>query len=98
MYNMTKIINSHNKYVASKKNQANQNLCNCRNPDNCLLDNKCLTSKTVYSAQIITDDQQPLKFFLGICETELKTKFNNHKKSFRQRQNGKDTEPSKYKW
>ena len=29
MDNMTKIINFHNKYYASKKDQTNQNLCNC---------------------------------------------------------------------
>ena len=81
MDNMKKIINSHNKYVASKKDQVNQNLCNCRNPDNCPLDNKCLTSKIVYSAEIITDDQQLSKFYLGICETDFKTRFNNRKKS-----------------
>ena len=80
MDNMKKIINSHNKYVTSKKDQVNQNLCNCRNPDNCPLDNKCLTFKIVYSAEIITDDQQLSKFYLGICETEFKTRFNNHKK------------------
>ena len=28
MDNMTKIVNTHNKCVASKKDQANQNLCN----------------------------------------------------------------------
>ena len=67
--NMKKIINSHKKYVTSKKDQVNQNLCNCRNPDNCPLDNKCLTSKILYSAEIITDDQQLSKFYLGICET-----------------------------
>ena len=39
MDNLTKIKNSDNKYVAYKKDQANQNLCNCRNPDNCLLVN-----------------------------------------------------------
>ena len=81
-----------------QKVQANQNLCNCRNPDNCQPDNKCLTSKIVYSAEIITDSQQPSKFCLGICETEFKTRFNNHKKSFRHRQNEKDTELSKYIW
>ena len=74
MDNMTKIINC----------------CNCRNPDNCLLDNKCLTSKVVYSAEIITNSQQSSKFYLGICETEFKTRFNNHKKFFRHRENEKD--------
>ena len=90
--------NSHNKCVASKKDQANQTLCNCRNPDNCPLDNKCLTSKIVYSAEIITDNEQLSKFYLGIWETEFKTRFNNHKKSFCHRQNKKDTELSKYIW
>ena len=66
--------------------------------DNCPLDNKCLTSKIVYSAKIITDDQQLSKFYLGICETEFKTGFNNHKKSFRYRENEKDTELSKHIW
>ena len=98
MDNMAEIINSHNKYVASKKVQGHQNLCNCRNPDNCPLYNKCLTSKIVYSAEIITDSQQPSNFYLGICETEFKTRFNNHKKSFCHRQNEKDTELSKYIW
>ena len=95
---MLENINSHNKYVASKDDQVNQNLLNCLNPDKCLLDNKCLTSKIVYSAEIITDDQQLSKFYLGICETEFKTRFNNHKKSFRHRENEKDTELSKYIW
>ena len=94
MDNMTKIINSHNKYVASKKDQTNQNLCSCRNSDNCLLENKCLTSKLVYSAEIITDDQHPSKFYLMISKTEFKTRFNHHKKSFRHRQNEKDTDLS----
>ena len=96
MDNMKKIINPHNKYVASKKDQANQNLCNCRNLDNCSLGNKCQTSKKVYSAEIITNDHQLSKFYLGIFETKIKTRFNNHKKSFRYRQNKKDTELSKY--
>ena len=56
MENMTKIINSHNKSLASKKDQANKNLCNCRNSDNWQHNNKCIiTSKIVYSADMITE-------------------------------------------
>ena len=98
MDNMTKTISSHNKYVASKQRQANQNLYNGRNPDNYPLDNNCLTSKIVYSAKMITDDQQPSKSYLGIFETEFKTRFNNPKKSFRYRQSRKYIELSKYIW
>ena len=86
------------KYVTLTQDQVNQNFCNCRNPDNCPLDNKCLTCKIVYSAEIITDHQQLSKFYLGICETEFKTRFKNHKKSFRHQENEKDTELSKYIW
>ena len=93
-----KIINSHNKYIASEKDQINQNLWNCQNPDNCPLDNKCQTSKIVYSAEIKTEDQQLSKFYLGICKTEFKTRFNNHKKSFRHQEKEKDSELSKYIW
>ena len=49
MDNMTKILNS--KIIIKErsiiKDQANQNLCDCRNSDNCPLDNKCLTSKFI---------------------------------------------------
>ena len=84
--------------VPSKKNQVNQNLSNFQKPHNCPLDYKCLTCKIVYSAEIITDKQQPSKFYLGVCETNFKTRFNNHKKSFRHRQNKKDTALFKYIW
>ena len=77
MNNMTKIINLNNKNVSSERGQANQNFCNCQNPDNCRLDNKCLTSKIIYSAGIITDNQQSSKVYLRISKTEFKL-FNNH--------------------
>ena len=83
---MIKIINSHKKKVASKKDQENQNLCNCCNPDNCPLDNNCLISKIVYSA---SDKYQPSKYYFVIRKTKFKTRFNNHTKSARHRQNEK---------
>ena len=98
MGSMAKLINSHNKYVASKNDQVNRNLCNCQDPDNCLLDNKSLTYKIVYPGEMITDNQQPSKVYLGISKKEFKTRFSNHKKSFRHWQNDKDTEPFKYIW
>ena len=97
MDNMAKIIMSHNKYFASKKDQASQNLCYCLNPDNCSLGNKWLTSKIVYSAEIITDNHQLSKVYLGISETEFETRF-KHQMCFRHRQNEKGTELSKYIW
>ena len=93
--NMTKLINYHNKHVAPEKDQTNQNLYNCRNHDNYPLDNKCLTSKIGYSTEIITDNRQPSKVYLGISETEFKTRFDKHQMFFRHWQNGKGQEISK---
>ena len=45
MDNMTKNINSQNKSVAHKRDQANQNLRNCQNPVNFFLDNRCTARK-----------------------------------------------------
>ena len=64
----TIIINSHNKYVASKKDQEYQHPWNCRNPTNCPLDNKCLTFKIVCSVEIITDNQPPSNLILGLAK------------------------------
>ena len=61
MNNMRKIIILNNKKVSSERGQANQNLCSCQNPGNCPLDHKYLTSKIIYSAGIITDNQQSSK-------------------------------------
>ena len=43
--------------------------------NNCPLDNKCLTSKIAYSAEIITYNQQPPNVYFGISETGLKILF-----------------------
>ena len=92
---MSKVVNYHNKHVASKKDQANQILYNCQNHNNYSLDNKCLTSKIVYSTEIITDNRQPLKVSLGSSETEFKARFDKHQMFFQDWQNGKGKALSK---
>ena len=56
MDNMTNIISSHNEKVTSAGNETNGKTCNCRNKSNCPLDNKCVTNKTVYKAEVETND------------------------------------------
>ena len=53
-------------YVTPQKDQANQNLFNYWTPDNCPLDNKCLTFKILYSAEITTDHQKSSIVYLEI--------------------------------
>ena len=75
--------------------------CNCRDKSNCPLDNKCLTNKTVYKAEVETNDginELSTKVYFGISETEFKSRYNNHTMSFRNRTHENDTELSKCIW
>ena len=46
--NMSSILTSHNKKIFAENEK--QYECNCRNKDECPLDNKCLTPRVVYEA------------------------------------------------
>ena len=101
MDNMTNIISSHNKEVTDSGSETNGKTCNCKNKSNCPLDNKCLTNKTVYKAEVETNDginELSTKVYFGISGTELRSRYNNHIMSFRNRTPENDTELSKYIW
>ena len=57
--------------------------CNCRKKMDCQLDGQ--GSRYEYA-----------KFYVGLCETEFKTRWNNHKQSFKNRKLKNATELSKY--
>ena len=48
MRNMSSILTSHNKKILAENEK--QYECNCRNKDECPLDNKCLTPRVIYEA------------------------------------------------
>ena len=101
MGNVTNIISSYNKKIINSGNEANGKTCNCRNKSNCPLDNKCLINKTVYKSEIETkNDINELftKVYFGISETEFKSIYNSHTKSFRNQTHENDTELLKYIW
>ena len=101
MDNMKIIISSHNKKITNSYNKINGKTCNCRNKNNCPLDNKCLTDKTVYKAEVETNDginELSTKVYFGISETEFKSRYNNHTMSFRNRTHENDSELSKFIW
>ena len=99
MDNMKKILNSHNKSILNATNEENDRKCNCRDKNKCPLDNKCLSSNIVYKAEVTTNNtDNSKKSYIGISETEFKSRFRNHQKSFNHRKYSKDTELSKYIW
>ena len=82
MDNTKNIISSHNNKIANSYNKINGKACNCRNKSNCSLDNKCLTDKIVYKAEVETNDginELSTKVYFGISKPEFKSRYNNHK-------------------
>ena len=67
MDNIQSIINKHNKKVTSIDTKPNaQDQCNCRDKDQCPIDNNCLTSGVIYNARVTTDDTT--KNYIGMNE------------------------------
>ena len=97
MPNMAAIISRHNKIVLSKST-ANSTTppCNCRNKINCPLEGKCRESSIVYKACLLSGNAA--NNYYGCCETEFKTRFNNHNQSFKFRRKSNATELSKAFW
>ena len=70
MNNMASIIKGHNKKVLNNE-KASSAGCNCRNKNNCPLDNQCLTTATIYQAKVFEPgkDDDP-KVYVGMAESE----------------------------
>lgn len=95
MPNIENVIKQHNSKILNPKTQP-QSLCNCRNRENCPLEGKCLTLCIVYRSTVTT--QESTKNYYGTSESDFKTRFNNHTKSFNNRPYENDSELSKYVW
>ena len=93
------IIKSHNAKILGKvgRSSASDKQCNCRKKDLCPLDGACLTNNIVYKATITTAPGDA-KIYIGMTEHSFKTRFNNHKVSFKHHKLSHDTVLSKYIW
>ena len=74
----------------------NQRQCNCRKPESCPLENKCLSSCLVYKATVSTNVHE--KYYYGIVEGQFKERWSNHRKSFKHPRYEHDTALSTYVW
>ena len=70
MRNISSILTSHNKKILAENEK--QYECNCRNKDECPLDNTCLTPRVIYEADDITLTP-PESFILGYLILHLKS-------------------------
>ena len=95
---MTNIIKSHNQKIPTQNNGVgSKTKCNCRNKDLCPLDGACLTSNVIYEATVTTTTGNT-NTYIGMKEHEFKTRYNNHKLSFRDRKHSHATVLSKHIW
>ena len=70
MNNVKRVISSHNKRVLRETKSAQEStkdsskqLCNCRNANECPLNNMCLTKDLVYQAEVITKEDNDIKTY-----------------------------------
>ena len=82
--NVDQILNRHNKRLLMKETQAprQQSTCNCKIPQNCPVENKCLTESVIYKATV----KQPTGGqceYIGLTDNAFKTRYNLHNYTFR---------------
>ena len=94
--NMRSIISLHNKHILNS-NSAEYG-CNCNNRDECPLENKCLTPRIVYRADVTNNKKDEHKYNCGISDTPFKDRYGNHKTSFRHRSHLTASDLFKYHW
>ena len=98
MPNMKTNIDNHNKTLLQDKTTTTDRLCNCRNRNDCPLNNKCLEKSMIYQASVTRLDNNKTETYIGLCETDFKARYSNHKASLRHSTKRNTTELSKYVW
>ena len=76
-------INAHNRNIVQNTLSKNAKLCNCQPKENCPMNGICLKESLDYYATISCNDKNyKPKLYKGSCETTIKKRFSNYKKSF----------------
>ena len=97
--NMASIIKAHNTKILIKDDakQANEERqCNCREKSSCPVKNTCLRKNVVYKATV--QHGENVQSYIGMTETTFKTRFTQHKSSFRNNKHRKQTELASLIW
>jgi hypothetical protein len=98
---MANIIKQHNAKIlkSNKPSCQDQRQCNCRSKPNCPMDGQCLSKCIIYKAEVSTEtpNSVPMVYY-GASESEFKSRYNNHTKSFKHTKYRNETELSKFIW
>ena len=97
--NIGQIISAHNRKILSNTTTTTtepERTCNCRQKNDCPLDGNCLKSGIVYEAVITTPSET--FSYIGLTEGKFKTRYSNHKHSFKNPSKKTSTELAKKIW
>ena len=97
MPNLRQKINAHNRSILQSTHDLSKS-CNCRKLADCLLNANCLKSSVIYQATVATNDNKPPQTYIGLTENCFKTRFTNHRNSFKDHKKKLSTELSKHVW
>ena len=95
---MAAILSRQNRSILASKSTTVHPPCNFRRKAECPLNGNCRKKAIIYKARISTDGNDPPKFYYGCCETEFKSRFYNHRQTFKNKQKRYSTELSKAFW
>ena len=100
MPNMKNKIDAHNKKLLTKNthNPINNKKCNCKTKSECPLEQNCLQKNIIYQAKVTRLDNNTTESYIGLCETDFKARYSNHKTSIKHNNKRNATELSKYIW
>ena len=93
---MGSIISLCNKYILNSN--STEYGCNCNSKNKCPVQNKYLTPRIKYRADVTNNKTDEHNYYYGISDTPCKDRYENHKTSFRHRSHLTDSELSKYYW
>ena len=99
MDNMENIVKQHNRKI-TKPIVPEGRMCDCRRPEDCPLEGKCLSTNVNYSAVVEYSERENSikKTYLGVTEPEWKKRFRTHEHTFNNRDTPNDTSLSKFIW
>ena len=95
--NISSIISGQNKKITEKPSPVERE-CNCRNREQCPLENKCLTKNIVYEAKITSHPDETVKDYRGLCSTTFKDRLYVHNQHCNHREHMNKCELAKYVW
>eukprot|EP00794_Sanderia_malayensis_P007635 gene7635-biopygen6221 len=99
MSNMKTLIKKHNNKILCNSIAIPKNdRCNCRNRNNCPLENRCQTQSVIYNAHVSSANNRNGTNYVGLTEGPFKKRYHAHETSFKDRRYEKSTELSKHIW